>query len=76
MTSISELETADRIEIFKHIAVDELNEVRLDILDLIASKHFQTFTDFCDKVFSEKDKIKNVSCSIIDDELFFDIEYV
>ena len=73
--SISNLSNADRVEIFKHIAVDELNGVRLDILDSIAAKHFRSFLDFCDKVFSEKDLIENVSCTLESDELHFNIIY-
>lgn len=75
MLSVSELTCADRVEIFKHLAVDELAGIRLDILDSIASKHFHSFVDFCDKVFSEKDLIQDISCSIVDDELQFDIIY-
>ena len=75
MESISELATADRVEIFKHIAVDELNGVRLNILDSIASKHFHTFLDFCDKVFSEKELIDTVSCTLENDELHFNVTY-
>lgn len=75
MESISELVNADRIEIFKHLAVDELSGVQLDILDSIASKHFHKFLDFCDKVFSEKELIENVSCTLESDELHFNINY-
>ena len=75
MESISELVAADRIEIFKHLAVDELDGVQLNILDSIASKHFHTFLDFCDKVFSEKELIDNVSCTLENDELHFNINY-
>ena len=75
MESISGLKNADRVEIFRHLAVDELDEVRLDILDSIASKHFQSFLDFCDKVFSEKESIEEVSCTLQDDNLQFNIIY-
>jgi hypothetical protein len=75
MESISMLTNADRVEIFKHLAVDELDGVRLNILDSIASKHFQSFLDFCDKVFSEKDSIEDVSCTLEGDELQFNISY-
>ncbi len=75
MESISKLKNADRVEIFKHLAVDELNEVHIDILDSIASKHFQSFLDFCDKVFDEKESIKDVSCTLENDNLYFNIIY-
>lgn len=75
MESISELKNADRVEIFKHLAVDELNEVHLNILDSIASKHFHSFVNFCDKVFSEKDIIEDITCTLEDDELHFNIKY-
>ena len=75
MQSISELVHADRVEIFRHLAVDELDGVRLNILDSIASKHFHSFLDFCDKVFDEKDSIQDVSCTLEGNELQFHIEY-
>ena len=75
MESISDLVHADRVEIFKHLAVDELDGVRLDILDSIASKHFRSFLDFCDKVFGEKELIQGVSCTLEGGELQFHIEY-
>jgi hypothetical protein len=75
MENISELSNANRVEIFKHIAVDELNGVQLNILDSIASKHFHTFLDFCDKVFNEKELIEDVSCTLEGDELNFIINY-
>ena len=75
MESISELNNADRVEIFKHLAVDELSGVQMDILDSIAAKHFRAFLDFCDKVFSEKDLIETISCTLEGDELQFNIDY-
>ena len=75
MGSISELVHADRLEIFKHLAVDELDGVHLNILDSIASKHFHSFLDFCDKVFDERELIQDVSCTLLADELQFHIEY-
>lgn len=75
MESISELINADRVEIFRHLAVDELDGVHLNILDSIASKHFHSFLDFCDKVFSEKDSIEDVSCTLEGDTLQFNINY-
>ena len=75
MESISGLVIADRVEIFKHLAVDELDGVRVNILDSIASKHFHSFLDFCDKVFSERDLIANISCTLLEDQLHFEIEY-
>lgn len=75
MENISELNNADRVEIFKHLAVDELNGVQLNILESIASKHFHAFLDFCDKVFNEKDLIEDVSCTLENEELQFNIRY-
>ena len=75
MENISGLVNADRVEIFKQLAVDELDGVRLDILNSIASKHFHTFLDFCDKVFSERDSIEDVSCTLEGDDLQFNITY-
>ena len=75
MESISGLVNADRVEIFKHLAVDELDGVRLDILNSVAAKHFHVFLDFCDKVFRERDTIEDVSCTLEGDELHFNITY-
>ena len=73
--NISDLTNADRVEIFKHLAVDELEGIRVNILDSIASTHFHSFLDFCDKVFSERESIQDVSCSMDNDGLHFDIIY-
>ena len=75
MKDISRLVNADRVEIFKHLAVDELDGVQLEILNSIASKHFHTFLDFCDKVYSERDNIENISCTLEGDDLLFNIAY-
>ena len=75
MGKISDLIVADRIEIFRHLAVDDLDEVQINILDSIASKHLHAFTDFCNKVFEEKDIIENISCTLENDTLHFEINY-
>ena len=75
MGDISSLQVPDRIEIFRHLAVDEFDKVRLDIFDSIAGNHFHEFLKFCDKVFKEKDKINSVSCTLEDDRLQFNIDY-
>ena len=75
MESISGLVNADRVEIFKHLAVDSSEGIQLDILDSIASKHFHPFLNFCDKVFNEKNEIEDISCSLKGDELQFNITY-
>ncbi len=75
MNSLSDLQIADRIEIFRHIAVNELNDIDLGILDSIATSYFEEFNEFCDKVFNEKDKIDTISCSINNGELKFSINY-
>lgn len=75
MESISGLVSADRVEIFKHLAVDELDGVQLDILNSIATKHFKPFLDFCDRVFDDRNNIEDVSCTLEGDELQFNIKY-
>lgn len=75
MDLLSNLQVADRINIFRQIAVNELNDIRVDILDSIATSHFNEFNDFCDRVFKERDKIDTISCSIIDGDLEFSINY-
>lgn len=76
MTKVSDLEIADRIEIFRHLAVDDLESVDRNILDLLAEKNLQGYLDFCDKVFSEKNLIQDISCEITDGELKFNINYI
>ena len=75
MEKISDLTVADRVEIFRHLAVDDLDRVQLSILDSISSKHLDSFTDFCNKVFQEKELIDNISCTLKDGILYFDIQY-
>lgn len=75
MASISSLKTADRVEIFRHIAVSELDGVSEEILSHISAEKFHAFHEFCEQVFQEKDKIEDVSCSIEDGELKFNIDY-
>lgn len=77
MTEISSLRSADRVEIFRHLAVDQPNDgVNVEILDSIACDNFHTFLDFCDKVFAEKDRIEEVSASLNDEnQLTFNIQY-
>ena len=76
MSDISDLKSADRVEIFKHLAVNESDGVNVQILESIACDNFHTFLEFCDTVFDNKDRIDNISCSIdSDNKLKFDIEY-
>ena len=75
MADISALTSADRVEIFRHLAVDEPSGVNLKVLESIACDNFQEFLSFCDRVFQEKDTVKDVSCTLGDDgKLQFIIE--
>lgn len=76
LENISDLQYADRIEIFRQIGIDELNNVCLDIFDSIATSHYGEFLNFCNKVYEEKDRIKSVSCALENDRLSFDIDYL
>ena len=53
MDDLTALQNADRVEIFRHLAV-ESEEVDENILSSIACDSFHAFLDFCDKVFSER----------------------
>lgn len=76
MASISSLQTADRLEIFRHLAVSDLNGVSEEILSHISSGKLHAFHEFCEKVFLERESIEDVSTSIDQDgELQFDIQY-
>ena len=72
---ISSLSCANKVEIFKHLAVDELNMVNVDILNAVATDYFHPFLEFCDKVYQEKDKIQDISCSIANNQCYFSISY-
>jgi hypothetical protein len=73
---ISSLESADRIEIFRHIAADGSDGVNANMLASIACDNFHTFLDFCDRVFAEKDSIEDVSATLDEDnQLTFNIIY-
>ena len=75
MGAISTLSCANRVEIFRHLAVDASGDVDLHILDSIACEHYHAFLEFCDKVFEEKDRISNISCALQDQNLEFNIQY-
>lgn len=77
MAEISSLRNADRVEIFRHLAVDQPDGgVNANILNSIACDNFHTFLDFCDKVFAEKDRIEEVSATLDDNnQLTFNIQY-
>ena len=73
---ISSLQSADRVEIFRHLAVDESGNVDGRILKSIVCENFDAFLGFCDKVFEEKDSIDELSCTInSNDQLEFGIQY-
>lgn len=73
---ISSLESADRVEIFRHLAASDTNDIDVNILASIACDNFHTFLDFCDKVFAEKDQIEDVTATLSDDnQLTFNIVY-
>lgn len=57
---LSELEVADRIEIFRHLAVDDSDVIDSNILGNIAISQFHAFVNFCDEVFAKKDLIDDV----------------
>lgn len=75
MKSISSLRSADRLEILKHLAVDDSGKVDLGIFNQITGPSYNDFENFCDKVFQEKEKVKEVSCIPDADTLRFEIEY-
>lgn len=62
LQDLSALQCADRVEIFRHLAVNDKNKVDIEIVDSIAGERYQAFLDFCDKVYCEKDKIKSIYC--------------
>ena len=63
MEKLSSLQSADRVEIFKHLACDDSGDINMEVFDSIACDNLHAFLDFCDKVFAEKDKIEEISCS-------------
>ena len=75
MDDLTALQNADRVEIFRHLAV-ESEEVDENILSSIACDSFHAFLDFCDKVFSERERIEEISCSrSSENQLQFNIKY-
>lgn len=75
MKSISSLRSPDRLEILKHLAVDDSGKIDLGIFDQITGPKYDDFENFCDQVFQEKDKVKEVSCVPDADTLRFEIQY-
>ena len=76
LEDISSLQSADRVEIFRHLADDGTNGIDTRILDSIACDNFHSFIDFCDRVFAEKEQIEDISATINeDDQLEFNIIY-
>ena len=74
VSDISNLQCADKIEIFRHIAVSGGNDLNLDVLDSIATSQNHAFLDFCEKVYRERDKINDISYDL--KEHLFKIDYI
>ena len=76
LEDISSLQSADRVEIFRHLADNGEEGINVNILNSIACDNFHSFIDFCDKVFAEKDRIEDISATINEnDQLEFNISY-
>jgi len=72
---ISELSIADRLLIFKELAVDKDNYIDSLVLDKIClTDNYNSFLEFCDTVYSNKDKINEISYTCIDNQLHFLID--
>lgn len=68
----------DRVEIFRHLAMDELTTtVNEAIFEGLLTEFYDEFTEFCNTVKSSKhrNQIKGISCYIADGKIYFDIEY-
>jgi hypothetical protein len=73
--NISDLTIADRVEIFRHLAVNDLNIIDKTLLGYVSDKHLHRFLQFCDEVYEKKNLISSISYEIKDDEVFFNINY-
>ena len=74
---ISTIKYANRVEIFKHLAVDELDgTVNLKILNSIACDNYHAFLEFCDQVYQDKDRIKEISCTVRGRRCRFNADYI
>lgn len=70
------LSGTSRIDIFCHLAVDELtNNINMTIFSGIAGEYYDKYIEFCNQIEDERDSIDNISCAIEDGELVFDIIY-
>jgi hypothetical protein len=72
--NISDLKTADRVEIFRHLAVNDFNCIDEKCLGCVSDKHLHAFLKFCDEVYAIKDTVAGISYEIKDDEIFFNIQ--
>lgn len=73
---LSDLSTANKLVIFRELAVDNDNYIDSLVLDKIClTDNYNEFLNFCDKVYSDKDKINEISYTCIDNQLRFLITY-
>lgn len=68
-------EEVDRIHVFKHLSVNEIdNTINMTIFENLLKEYYSDFITFCDTVKKTPDKIKSISCYINDGILHFDVE--
>lgn len=67
----------DRVDIFRHLTVDQATSaVNYSIFSGLLSEYYHEFIDFCNRIQSEdQSKIKDVSCHIADNTIYFDVTY-
>lgn len=66
----------DRVEIFRHLTVDQLDsEVNDAIFRGLLDTYYPQFAAFCDEIRDnpEREKIRDISCHIADKQIYFDV---
>ena len=73
---ISALTNPNRVEIFKHLAVTEPDrKINMRVFNSILGDNYNSFLGFCDQVFEERSRIRDISCTVRGTRCKFNIEY-
>lgn len=69
----------DRVEIFRHLTVDQLDsEVNEAIFKGLLDSYYTEFSKFCEDIRDnpDRDKIRDISCHIADGQIYFNVRTV
>lgn len=69
------IDLSNRIELFRHLTIDELNNINDELFKELLSDFYSKFIDTCDYINQNKNKIVSVSCFIENGEIYFSYKF-